>query len=89
MPPSAAQARPVASTGRRCRAPSVARPRDLPQHAEALRLDSLAREMKLSGLEWRLAALVMTHGPITVYDAARRLRLSYTVTKRVARRPAT
>ena len=52
-------------------------------------LDSLAREMKLSGLEWRLAALVMAHGPISVYAIAKALRVDYTLAKRAARGLAT
>src|SRR5262245_31224458 len=48
-------------------------------------LDSLAVEMKLSPVEWRITALVMAHGPITVYDLAQRLGLSYALAKRAAR----
>ncbi len=38
--------------------------------------------MKLSTVEWRIAALVMARGPITVFAVAKALRLNYTLAKR-------
>jgi hypothetical protein len=48
-------------------------------------LDSLAAVMKLSAVEWRIAALVMARGPISVFAIAKVLRLDYTLAKRGAR----
>jgi hypothetical protein len=52
-------------------------------------LNSLATVMKLSAVEWRIAALVMARGPITVFAVAKVLRLDYTLAKRGARSLAT
>ncbi len=41
--------------------------------------------MKLSAIEWKIAAQVMAHGPISVFAIAKALGLKYTLAKRGAR----
>jgi hypothetical protein len=47
-------------------------------------LTSLAITMKLTALEWRITALAMARGPISVFAIAKTLRLHYTLAKRGA-----
>jgi predicted transcriptional regulator len=46
---------------------------------------SLATDMKLSGVEWRVLALVIAAGPLPATSIARRLRMRYTNAKRAVR----
>lgn len=48
-------------------------------------LESLAARMKLSGVEWRVIALVLAGQPLSAWRIAQRLRLPYTHAKRAAR----
>jgi len=41
--------------------------------------------MKLTPVEWRIAALVMAYGPISVFAIAKALRMDYTQAKRGSR----
>ncbi len=48
-------------------------------------LEDLASELNLSGMEWRVVALVLAAGPVTAHQVAKSLRRNYAHVKRAVR----